>query len=65
MKYLYQFMATITVTTVISVLVGDAILSVVDQKLQPLIEILESNRPLPAQSSEPLRPAQPAPEDYI
>lgn len=65
MKYLYQFMATITVTTVISVAVGQAVLDVVEQKLQPLTEALGSGSPLPSQSSEPLRPVQPSPEDYI
>ena len=63
MNYLINFVATVAVTTVISVVVGDSVLDVVDAKLQPLIESLEVSRPLPSQSSEPLLP-KPVPE-YI
>jgi hypothetical protein len=63
MNYLISFIATVTVTTIISVAVGDAVLDYVDAKLQPLIESLEVSRPLPSQSSEPLLP-KPVPE-YI
>lgn len=63
MNYLINFVATVAVTTVISVVVGDAVLDVVDAKLQPLIENLEVSRPLPSQSSEPLL-SKPVPE-YI
>ena len=63
MNYLISFIATVTVTTIISVAVGDAVLDVVDAKLQPLIENLEGGRPLPSRSSEPLL-SKPVPE-YI
>jgi len=63
MNYLISFIATVTVTTIISVAVGDAVLDYVDAKLQPLIENLEVSRPLPSQSSEPLL-SKPVPE-YI
>jgi len=59
MKYLFQFMATISVSAVISVFVGETVVDIVDQKLQPIIEALEGGRQLPTQSLEPLRFSQP------
>lgn len=65
MSYAIQFIVTLTASTVVAVAVGNTVVDIVDQKLQPVIEALSKGGELPAQSSEHLQQPKPAPEDYI